>query len=273
MPIRPPTKSDFPSSLTFTLTPQPPSPQSQSQSRPPPNILLLLHGLGDTHTPFTNLGTSLALPETTVLTIQAPNPLPLDIPGFHWGDDINFDSRTGALDMDAGFTKTTKLLVESVIKSVLVGKCGYKLREIMVLGFGQGGMAGLIAAEKIFAEGVGNGSGSEGGGGEGRELAGVISIGAAYPLSLAGEKSTTTGSDQGKSRTPVLVVAGRDSEVVTESAMKRTKDVFQFVEMHEYRRRGDTMPRSRDEMLPIMRFFGRRLRSWQGVPEGSVELS
>lgn len=268
MPTRPPTKSDFPSSLTFTLTRPPPSPQSQSQSRPPPNILLLLHGLGDTHAAFTNLGISLALPETTVLTIQAPNPLPLDIPGFHWGDDINFDSRTGALDMDAGLAKTTKLLVESVIKTVLVGKCGYTLREIMVLGFGQGGMAGLVAAERIFAEGVGNGSGSEGG-----ELAGIISIGAAYPLSLAGNKSTTTGSEQGKSRTPVLVVAGRDSEVVTESAMKRTNDVFQFVEMHGYRRRGDTMPRSRDEMLPIMRFFGRRLRSWQGVPEGSVELS
>lgn len=265
MPTRTPTKSDFPSSLTLTLTPPPPP---QSQSRPPPNILLLLHGLGDTYGPFTNLGTSLALPETTVLTIQAPNPLPLDIPGFHWGDDINFDSRTGALDMDAGFAKTTNLLVESIIKTVLVGKCGYKLREIMVLGFGQGGMAGLIAAEKIFAQGLGNGSGSDGGGGE---LAGIISIGAAYPLSLAGKKSI--GSEQEKSRTPVLVVAGRDSEVVTESAMKRTKDVFEFVEMHEYRRRGDTMPRSRDEMLPIMRFFGRRLRSWQGVPEGSVELS
>ncbi|KAL4787808.1 Alpha/Beta hydrolase protein [Aspergillus varians] len=266
-PTRPPTTSDFRSSLTFTLTPPPPSPQpqpqSQSQTRTPPNILLLLHGIGDTHTPFTNLGTSLALPETTILTIQAPNPLPFDLPGFHWGDDINFDSRTGALDMDAGFAKSTKLLVEDVIKTVLVEKCGYKMREIMVLGFGQGGMAGLIVAEKIFG-GLGNGA-------AGGELAGVISIGAAYPLSLAGK---TKGGGQGKkNQTPVLVVSGRDSEVVTESAVKRTKDVFEFVEVHEYRKRGDTMPRSREEMLPIMRFFGRRLRSWQGVPEGSVELS
>ncbi|KAL4917954.1 Alpha/Beta hydrolase protein [Aspergillus aurantiobrunneus] len=258
MPTRSPTTSDFPSSLTFTLTP----PTQSTNTRPPPNILLLLHGLGDTLNPFTTLGTQLALPETTVLTIQAPTALPLDLPGFHWGDDINFDSRTGALDMDAGFTKTTKLLVEDVIKTVLVGKCGYRPREIIVLGFGQGGMVGLVAAEKIFAEGSGEA-------GSGTELAGIISIGAAYPLSLAGKKK----SEQGKSRTPILVVAGRDSEVVTESAVKRTKDVFEFVEVHEYRRRGDTMPRSREEMVPIMRFFGRRLRSWQGVPEGSVELS
>jgi hypothetical protein len=32
------------------------------------------------------------------------------------------------------------------------------------------------------------------------------------------------------------------------------------------------MPRSREEMLPIMRFFARRLRSRGGVPEGAVEV-
>ncbi len=34
----------------------------------------------------------------------------------------------------------------------------------------------------------------------------------------------------------------------------------------------DSMPRSREEMLPIMRFFARRLRSRGGVPEGAVEV-
>jgi predicted esterase len=259
MPTRTPQKSDFPSSLTLTLTPPPP----QSNKRTPPNILLLLHGLGDTHAPFINLAKSLSLPETTILTLQAPNPLPLDIPGFHWGDDINFDSRTGALDMDAGFNAVKRFLVEDIIKKVLLDKCGYQLREIMILGFGQGGMSGLVVAQELVSEGASAISGGTG------ELGGVISIGAAYPLSLAGR---ITGG-KGKSRTPVLLVSGRDSDIVTDSAVKRTNDVFDFVEVHQYSRRGDTMPRSRDEMLPIMRFFGRRLRSWQGVPEGSVELS
>ncbi|KAI9374513.1 Alpha/Beta hydrolase protein [Aspergillus egyptiacus] len=270
MPTRPPVKSDFPSSLTLTITP-PPAAQSTSNSasntnRPPPNILLLLHGLGDTSTPFTNLASSLRLAETTILTVQAPNGLPFDLPGFHWGDDMQFDSRTGALDMDAGFTRSTKLMLEEIIKDVLVRKCGYKYREIMIMGFGQGGMAGLVVAERLFSTLEAGQSHGPGGG----ELAGVISIGAPYPLSLAGKN---TSSGKGKSRTPVLVLAGRDSEVVTESAVKRTKDVFEFVEVHAYSRRGDTMPRSRDEMVPIMRFFARRLRSWQGVPEGSVEIS
>ncbi|KAL3481833.1 Alpha/Beta hydrolase protein [Aspergillus californicus] len=263
MPNCTPKNSDFPSSLTFTLTPPP---SQTDTNRAAPNVLLLLHGLGDDLTGFTSLASSLRLAETTILTIQAPNPVPLDLPGFHWGDDINFDSRTGALDMDAGFTRSTKVLLDQIIERVLYGKCGYKHREIMIMGFGQGGMAALVAAQKLLLDSMA-GEGSGGGVGE---LAGIISIGAAYPLSLAGKN---TGNGRGKNRTPVLMLAGRDSEVVTESAVKRTKEVFEFVEMHTYSRRGDTMPRNRDEMVPIMQFFARRLRSLQGVPDGSVELS
>jgi hypothetical protein len=32
------------------------------------------------------------------------------------------------------------------------------------------------------------------------------------------------------------------------------------------------MPKNREEALPMMHFFARRLRSQKGVPEGSVEL-
>ncbi|KAL4967758.1 alpha/beta hydrolase [Aspergillus stella-maris] len=266
MPIRPPTKSDFPTSLTLTLTPPPPSQSTTSSSRPPPNILILLHGLGDTETPFTNLATSLQLSETTILTLRAPNPLPFDLPGFHWGDDINFDSRSGALDIDAGFAKSTKLLLEKIIRDVLVEKCGYKSRDIMILGFGQGGMLGLVLAEELSSSSSSSSSSSDSG-----EMGGMISIGAPYPLTLSSKPKSQ--DKKSKSRTPILILSGRDSEVVTESAIKRTKDVFEFVETHEYKRRGDTMPRSREEMMPVMRFFGRRLRSWTGVPEGAVEIS
>ncbi|KAE8348555.1 Alpha/Beta hydrolase protein [Aspergillus coremiiformis] len=242
MPKKTPTQSDFPPNLTLTITPpQPPPPPT----RPAPNILLLLHGLGDTSASFTTFGRALNLPETTILTLQAPTRLPLDLPGFHWGDDIAFDSQTGSLDMDAGFARATRMLVE-VVRGVLVGKCGYALQEIVVLGFGQGGMLGVVL---------------------GRELAlgGVVSIGAPYPLS---------GGVVGvKSRTPVLLVAGRDSGVVGDGAVRRTEGVFEVVEVARYARRGDGMPRSREEMLPVMGFLARRLRSWRGVPEGFVEVS
>ncbi|OKO99813.1 hypothetical protein PENSUB_8030 [Penicillium subrubescens] len=252
MPTKTPTQSDFPPNLTVTIT----LPPSTPASAPTPNILLLLHGIGDSAAGFTSFGRAINLPETTVLAVQAPAPLPFDLGGFHWGDDVSFDSRTGTLDMDAGFTRSTSLLANEVIRQTLVQKCGYQLREIMILGFGQGGMAGLAAARELGSTGTdGKASGA---------LSGVISIGAPYALSGA-----RSGA---KNRSPVLLVAGRDSEVVSDGAVRRTKEVFEFVEVSRYARRGDGMPSNRDEMLPVMQFFARSLRSQQGVPKGSVEI-
>ncbi|KAJ9490531.1 hypothetical protein VN97_g2714 [Penicillium thymicola] len=258
MPTKTPAPSDFPSELTVTVTPAPSSP-SQSVS-PAPNILLLLHGLGDTAASFTKFAEAIRLPETTVVTVQGTAPLPFDLGGFHWGDDVSFDSATGALDMDAGLTRSTKTFVSDVVRGTLVQKCGYALREIMVLGFGQGGMAALAIAREIGLKGNGNVDSGEVG-----ALSGVISIGAPYPLS---------GSRVGdKNRSPVLMVAGRDSVAVSDEAVRRTNQVFEFVEVSRYARKGDGMPSNREEMLPVMQFFARRLRSRQGVPEGSVEIS
>ena len=84
------------------------------------------------------------LPETACVSIQAPQPL-LDMGGFHWGDDIIFDSNSGGLDSDAGFKQTTQLL-RAVVQDVLRAKCGFEWRQISLLGFGQGGMAALNLA-------------------------------------------------------------------------------------------------------------------------------
>ncbi|KKK26695.1 hypothetical protein ARAM_001444 [Aspergillus rambellii] len=259
MPTKQPSPSDFPPSLTFTLTP----PQQPPQRRPPPNILLLLHGLGDTLPPYTALAKALNLPETTVLAIQAPHALPFDLPGFHWGDDITFDARSGALDMDSGFARATGFLVRDVIGAILVGKCGYALRDVLIWGLGQGGMVALEVARA-----VGNAGPSPSPSPSPRELGGVISIGA--PVSGSRESVL---EKQTKTKTPVLLVSGRDSARLADSAVRRTMDFFEFVEVHAYARKGDVMPRNRDEMTPIMRFLASRLRSWQGVPEGSVEIS
>ncbi|KAJ5317974.1 hypothetical protein N7508_002482 [Penicillium antarcticum] len=163
--------------------------------------------------------------------------------------------------MDAGFTKSTEVL-SGMARRTLIDQCGYRPREIMVFGFGQGGMAGLALARELGIES--KGSGDEAWNGEVGPLSGVVSIGAPYSVD---------GSRVGKNRSPVLLVAGRDSVAVSDDAVRRTKLVFEFVEVSRYARRGDSMPSSREEMLPIMQFFARTLRSRQGVPEGSVELS
>ncbi|KAK4565987.1 hypothetical protein LTR86_003836 [Recurvomyces mirabilis] len=213
-------------------------------------MLLLLHGLGDTQDSFVNLGKQLNLPETACVVVQGPQGL-LDLGGFHWGDDIIFDSNGGGLDADAGFRQSTAML-KGLVEDDLIAKCEYKAREIMVFGFGQGGMAALNLGVDLHQSST-------------TEVNGIISIGAGLPSSAAAALVN-------KSKTPILVCGGSSDSIVTTSAEEKLKHNFEFVEIKKYRRPGDSMPSNRDEMMPIMQFFSRRLRSTKGVPEGSVEV-
>lgn len=232
--------ASFPTSLVLSITPPP------ALSPKTTNVLILLHGLGDTSVAFTNLGKQLALPETTCISLQAPTPLPFDLGGFHWGDDITFDQASGQMDFDTGFTKAVKIIKQDIIEDALVKQGGYKPREIMIIGFGQGAMAALATAASMA-----------------EELGGIVSIGGPLPSSSTSAKAV---------KTPVLVLGGSSSTLITRTALDRLKAAFQNVEYQNWHRAGDGMPRNREEMLPIMRFFACRLRSRAGVPEGSVEV-
>jgi predicted esterase len=162
-----------------------------------------------------------------------------------------FEQKSGEMDMDTGFKVATRLILGSVIQEGLIGKCGYKAREIIIFGYAQGGMVGLQTAAEH----------------EGEELGGVISIGG--PLSLSAPLKPAGK----KSRTPVLVCKASRGSAVTDSAVSRMKDAFEFIEIKEWKKNGDGMPSSREEMMPIMQFLARRLKSTQGVPAGSVEFT
>ena len=240
MPTLIPEQSNFPSSLVLSIIPPPASSPLTT------NVLILLHGLGDTSVSFTNLGKQLALPETTCISLQAPTPLPFELGGFHWGDDIAFDQASGQMDFDTGFTKAVKVIKQEIIGDGLLKRCGYKPRDIMLFGYGQGAMAALATAASMC-----------------EELGGIVSIGGPLPSSNASASPV---------KTPVLVLGGSSSTLITRVNIDKLKAAFQHVEYQKWNRAGDGMPSNRDEMLPIMRFFARRLRSRAGVPEGGVEI-
>lgn len=155
------------------------------------------------------------------------------------------------MDVDTGFKAATRLLLDTIIREGLMGKCGYSAREIIIFGFAQGAMVGLQVAAEIGPD----------------ELGGVISVGGVLPL------STPLTTLNKKNKTPILLCKATKGSAVTDSALSRLKDVFEYVEMKEWKKNGDGMPSNRDEMLPIMQFLARRLRSMRGVPAGSVELT
>lgn len=226
--------------------------------------------------------------------MRAPTPLPFDLGGFHWGDDILIDENTGEMDLDTGFTKSAPLILDKLIQESLVGKCGYKLREILLFGFGQGGMVALNVAARLehgevlklhskpfepspltggsLSMGKTDHKVSDATGDPKKdsylpqELEGVISIGGFIP-------HTTPPPKKGKYKTPVLLCKARSGSSVKNHHVARLKDLFEYVEVVDWKKAGDSMPGNRDEMMPIMQFFAKRLRSTRGVPEGSMEIT
>lgn len=104
------------------------------------NLLILLHGLGDTNVPFARLGRSLKLPQTATLALRAPDLVPfLYEQAFQWypsfdqlGDLIERPDPTPALN-----------LLKNVLGH-LTGECGWPPHRIHLFGFAQGGS---VAAE------------------------------------------------------------------------------------------------------------------------------
>ncbi|KAI5293787.1 hypothetical protein KEM52_005233 [Ascosphaera acerosa] len=299
-----PRKSDFPPQVTLEIVPPPSSSATPSAASAPrsTNVLIILHGLGDSHAPYVSFARALNLPETTCLVLRGPAAMPFGIPGFHWGDDLLLDSSTGLPDADPGFEKSVRTIACAVVIDTLVRKLGYRAREILLLGLGQGGSVACAVALEVERQlasaataaaaadqadrdaGAGPTSGAaatstpppipESAAHLDRELGGVIAIGAVLPLSATRPNAPYPG----KAKTAVLLVGGSgtgaSNALADSSGVKRTQQAFGAVEVVRWRdRKGDGMPRNREEMLPLMQFLARRLRSRHGVPEGSVEIS
>lgn len=114
---------------------------SPSPSGVDSNLLILLHGLGDSDIGFFNLGKNLqkTLPQTAVLTLQAPHLVPF-LDGPHWMWYSSFD-RFGELLTKPNPTATVAGF-EAVLEH-LVGKCGWSSSSIHTFGFGQGATIAL----------------------------------------------------------------------------------------------------------------------------------
>ncbi|RKF80418.1 putative hydrolase C9G1.08c [Golovinomyces cichoracearum] len=249
-----PEKSDFPSINRLSIVP----PQGNSALT---SVLLLLHGLGDTEVPFMKLAQSLSLPATVGIAIRAPSLIPplltgLEAPAFHWSDDLLFNEHNFNMDSDGGFSRAISSLEEIVLN--LQHRCGFEERDILILGFGQGASVGLGFIAKMEREekpvsGFG----------------GIVAIGGGLPKETLYWIPDTPSA---KLKTPLLICGGNSKTNVTQEVISTLKARFADMRYVKWEKKGDEMPKNRQEMLPIMEFFARRIRSRAGVPHDAVEI-
>ncbi|KAI0120199.1 alpha/beta-hydrolase [Nemania sp. FL0031] len=232
------------------------------------SILILFHGLGDSEASFAAFAKSINLPGTLSISVRGISPLPpallglpeIDLAGptkhFHWGDDLTLSPATGDLDPDPGFSKARELVLEKLVRETLVGRCGWETNDILLFGFGQGGSLALGLASRLRHDekvvDVTDGERTTG-----TAFKGAVSIGGQLPFSMI-----PTLSARDKARTPVLVCYGRNSESLDGDAVELLKKEFFDVREVKWRKPDDGMPKSREEMLPIMQFLAERLRAW-----------
>lgn len=203
------------------------------------NILILLHGLGDTQKPFAQLGRQLKLPQTATFALRAPQQIPyLDEPAFQWyrtfdelGEFIAAPDPTPALT-----------LLEQVIKH-LTTDCGWSASEVHLFGFAQGGSVAVEFGLSWWRS-------------ESTSLGSLVTVSGpllSYP--------TPTNPCP----TPVLVYRRTQAAAAEAAAFHKG-----FSHVKEVRKPGEEgMPRSKDEWEPIMRFWSERLtrRTGEGLYE------
>ncbi|KAK7461087.1 hypothetical protein VKT23_009016 [Stygiomarasmius scandens] len=114
------------------------------------NLLILLHGLGDTHIPFSKLGRQFKLPQTAVLALRAPEQIPfLYEEAYQWytsfdplGELISQPNPTPALDF---LTKVINHLTDPT-------QCAWPSNKIHFFGFAQGGSVALEFGIKYWRQ-------------------------------------------------------------------------------------------------------------------------
>ncbi|KAJ3372363.1 hypothetical protein HDU91_003791 [Kappamyces sp. JEL0680] len=203
------------------------------------NLLVLLHGLGDSRDNFAKFGIGMNLPQTGLLLLQAPFPIPYFDEGSCWypsfdlaGNELTMANQ----DTRLGLEKTRRLLGDLLNGHVLwnaARKTGWPAERVFLLGFAQGGQVALDLAQSLPL------------------LGGVVSLsGYLDPLSYSAPLSPVHAKG--------LLLYGQ-LETGVDSLREMTRRALPQVQQVAVGGRGLAMPSSRAEMEQIVQFFAKHL--------------
>ena len=223
------------------------------QLESPSALLVLLHGLGDGPESYAMLGKRMALPETAVLSLQAPHSLPLGLGGRSWFE--YFESHGDFIEPTPQERRRlrgladTRAQLERLVDTLVAG--GWSRRDIFFLGFSQGAITAIDLAIHSTKERFG----------------GVVAISgiALVEEDFAGVRS---------SHTPILATHGLSDEIDEarrqfDRLRKALADAGSEAPVHwkEFPK-GHEMITSEPEMRAVMEFFAQHLDLRHDTPNG-----
>lgn len=222
-----------------------------TDNQPNTNLLIFLHGAGDSHVPFDKLGQKMALPQTATLSISAKGyeKLPFDF-GYTWFKEMDY--ATGM-----------PLAVRDKMKSLEIAsaKLWGVLEELIIIGE-------WIVPERVFFLGFGTGA----------ALAMQICVTWAErnrsPLGgaicVSGGAAEFHQASRPQPLTPMLIMSGeKDESFPPRYAEELKQSLGSTTELFVEPNKGQGMIASENEMKRVMEFFSQRLVRMSSLPMSS----
>ncbi|OQR91239.1 hypothetical protein ACHHYP_04855 [Achlya hypogyna] len=197
------------------------------------NMLIFLHGLGDTHDALFALGSTMALPQTAVMSVRAPLALPFDL-GYAWYHALDNDGNV--LLPRAASAARSQSLAEVVthwhqLLHVLHVDYGWPYARMFLFGFAQGATTALHVAASTT-----------------QRLGGVVSVSGAFLSAPNGQRAT-----------PALLLQARDDSLVPTADAAQTAtwaaQALGKVSARTFDGPGPLALNARERMAPVMEFL------------------
>jgi predicted esterase len=188
------------------------------------NIIIVLHDHSGNENFLQDFAEkSLRPKDTACLLLRGVSAVAGKENSYQWEDNVDT------------FLKTSQLVLDDVISALLVSKCNFPARKIVLFGQGEGAMAALTissAWERV-------------------EFGGVICVGGQLPSHIAPSRDT-------KSKTAVLLLGG-SLGMTNPVAKHRIQQNFSYVDCDLLEGKDDALPRNKQQLRSLRDFFSHRL--------------
>ena len=229
------------------------------------NLLLLLHGAGDTHEPYDKFATRMELPQTATLAVSAKNvELPLNL-GYTWFYEMDCMGNTLKHDDKRRLASLCRAVdwLEHLLCLLIGFPSSDKNRisdndvmswfpeQIFILGFSAGACLDmeLCRSWKINQR---------------LPLGGAICVCGGIKteaLSQQNKSNKNRADDTNTALTDILIITGSNDETYSEKSAMKSKQLYgsSNVQLHVEDGKGHSMIENRNEMRAVMQFLSQRL--------------